>query len=268
MISWILGPKLSQKTNMLGSFTAALAFYFILSLVPFLIVTITAVTYFSPIDLTNGMATVLEKLFPPDAKLSPEAILKSVKRTVGGGTITFSFFFAVWTSFNFMNELVRTLHYIFSDPKKSIPSGWRTHLQSIALLFIWISTLISTAFFIVISPIILNAMQKWGRISEIASASWSWIGSFCLFVILFWAFYLTYRIIPVRTPSRGILRQASFLAAAGWLGMCALFAKVLPVVWVSNPFHGALGSIVATLMWAQACAWVVVIGACWIVRFD
>jgi uncharacterized BrkB/YihY/UPF0761 family membrane protein len=30
----------------------------------------------------------------------------------------------------------------------------------------------------------------------------------------------------------------------------------------------ALGSVVAILLWAQACAWSIIAGACWIVRFS
>ncbi len=50
---------------------------------------------------------------------------------------------------------------------------------------------------------------------------------------------------------------------------------------ISNPMSGyakyrerrsswgisALGSLVVILLWAQACAWSVIIGACWMVRF-
>ena len=53
----------------------------------------------------------------------------------------------------------------------------------------------------------------------------------------------------------------------GWVLCSLLFANVMPNMWRTNAVYEALGSVVIILIWAQACAWSVIIGACWIVRF-
>ena len=62
--------------------------------------------------------------------------------------------------------------------------------------------------------------------------------------------------------------QGGTFAAFGWLAISYIFAYILPVVWKQNVLYGAMGSIVATLLWAYSCAWSVLLGACWTSRFS
>jgi uncharacterized BrkB/YihY/UPF0761 family membrane protein len=47
-----------------------------------------------------------------------------------------------------------------------------------------------------------------------------------------------------------------------------IFAYILPELLKTSATYIALGSVVAILLWAQACAWSIILGACWIVRFS
>jgi uncharacterized BrkB/YihY/UPF0761 family membrane protein len=62
--------------------------------------------------------------------------------------------------------------------------------------------------------------------------------------------------------------EGSLLASSGWIICSLVFAKIVPALLKTSAAYIALGSVVAILLWAQACAWSIILGACWIVRFS
>ena len=62
--------------------------------------------------------------------------------------------------------------------------------------------------------------------------------------------------------------EGSLVASSGWIVCSLIFAKIMPSLLKTSAAYIALGSVVAILLWAQACAWSIILGACWIVRFS
>jgi uncharacterized BrkB/YihY/UPF0761 family membrane protein len=84
---------------------------------------------------------------------------------------------------------------------------------------------------------------------------------------LFVAFFVTYYLVPGKRHRIRDIRDGALVASIGWIGCSMIFLlltknHVLNV----NMVYRALGSVVIVLFWAQACAWSVIAGACWIVR--
>ncbi len=180
---------------------------------------------------------------------------------------TVGFILAVYTSFNLMNQIVRTLLFIFDDPRK--PQEWTLVmiLKTIALGVIWMclsfpdfnrlghhaghsqrARPVSSRFVVMDAPLLITR-------------------DMALMAALFGAFFLTYYLVPSKRYKLSLIRNGSLVASCGWLLCSLIFAYVLPNMWRSNAVYEALGSIVVILIWAQACAWSVIVGACWIVRF-
>jgi membrane protein len=86
-------------------------------------------------------------------------------------------------------------------------------------------------------------------------------------VALYFAFFLTYLLAPSKRYRLRQVRNGSFIATGGWVLCSVVFSYVLPTLWQTNTVYEALGSVVIILLWAQACAWSIIIGACWVVRF-
>jgi uncharacterized BrkB/YihY/UPF0761 family membrane protein len=84
---------------------------------------------------------------------------------------------------------------------------------------------------------------------------------------IFGTFYLTYFVVPAKRFKRSLVVEGSLLASCGWIVCSMLFAYLVPHLSASVTYL-ALGSIVGVLLWAQACAWSIILGACWIVRFS
>jgi uncharacterized BrkB/YihY/UPF0761 family membrane protein len=85
---------------------------------------------------------------------------------------------------------------------------------------------------------------------------------------LFGTFYLTYYLVPTRRHIHRYVVEGSLLASCGWIVCSLIFAYVIPEILKASAAYIALGSVVAILLWAQACAWSIIAGACWIVRFS
>jgi len=85
---------------------------------------------------------------------------------------------------------------------------------------------------------------------------------------LFGTFYFTYFLVPTKPHPNKYVVEGSLLASFGWIVCSMIFAFVIPNILKASAAYIALGSVVAILLWAQACAWSIILGACWIVRFS
>lgn len=287
MFKWLYGSVLYAKADRLGTYAAALAYCFVLSLIPFLVVTFTLGSQLAPrqLDLANAYKDLLTNILPnitvdnssPQMAVSHEQITRvaslssqiitTLRSSSHHGLATVGFILAVYTSFNLMNQIVRTLLFIFDDPRK--PQEWTLVmiLKTIALGVIWMCLLFLISIVSVITPVIHSVLDQFHLDSSLWTAPLLITRDMALMAALFGAFFLTYYLVPSKRYKLSLIRNGSLVASCGWLLCSLIFAYVLPNMWRSNAVYEALGSIVVILIWAQACAWSVIVGACWIVRF-
>ncbi len=183
-------------------------------------------------------------------------IIRTLQSSSHRGLATVGFILAVCTSFNLMTQIVRTLLFIFDDPRR--PQEWNLAfgLKTLTLFLIWMMMLLLFAVCSVLTPVIRHMLERahlnpalwtdpllWGR--AISSG----------LVSLFGAFFLTYLLVPARRYPLAQIRNGSLVASLGWVFCSLLFARIIPNMWRTNAVYEALGSIVIILIWAQACAW-------------
>lgn len=301
MFNWLYGPILISKADRFGTYAAALAYCFVLSLIPFLVVTFTVGAQLAPskLDLKGAYQDLLTDILPkmesietPHLKakgkggLFPNGsesvnrqktenvvnlsaqIIATLQSTSQRGLATIGFIFAVYTSFNLMTQIVRTLLFIFDDPRR--PQEWSLSVvfKTISLFFIWMFLLLMISIVSVLTPVIQKILGQLHLDPRLWTAPFLMTRDAVLMASLFGAFFLTYYLVPTRRYKFGLIRDGSLVASCGWIFCSLLFAYVLPGIWRTNAVYEALGSVVVILLWAQACAWSVIIGACWIVRFS
>ena len=292
MQKWIFGPTLAAKADKLGTYAAALAYGFVLSIIPFLVVTFVLATSVTHLDLVESYSDLLTDILPdqpvqtlaglakrPGADLQAKhekmgqishlsgQIIHTMESTSHRGLASIGFLLAIYTSYNLMTQIVRTLLFIFDDARK--PREWtpRVMMKTLALLAIWAFLLLLLAIFSVVTPIFEGLLQSAHLDPHLWKNPLLWARDLVGFLALFGAFFLTYRLVPTKRYSLKQIRDGSLVASCGWIICSLLFAKIVPNMWRANAVYEALGSIVIILLWAQACAWMVIIGACWIVRF-
>ena len=194
-------------------------------------------------------------------------ILRTLQRSHGSTNFLVGFGFAVYTSFNLMTQIIRTLLFIFDDHRRPLVWTWQIGLKTLALFGIWMFVLLFMAVCSIVTPVFDSILRQL-HLDPVAwttplTAARNLIG----LVALYFAFFLTYLLVPSKRYRARQLRNGSLVATAGWVLCSIVFAYVLPALWQTNTVYEALGSVVIILLWAQACAWSIILGACWVVRF-
>ena len=294
MFNWLYGSVLAAKADRLGTYAAALAYCLVLSLIPFLVVTFTVATELTHESLVTAYSELLAEILPsenpmeatqvPEEKNRPlteeerqqrteraanisAQILKTLQRSSRGGLATVGFLFALYTSFNLMNQIVRTLAFIFDDARRAHEWSWLMVTKTIALLVIWMFLLFIFAISAVVGPVIEKMLSDAGLNPDKWTTTYLWVRDLVGIAFLFGAFFLTYLMVPTKRYRLSQVRNGSLVASLGWVICSLLFSYVLPNMYRTNAVYEALGSIVIILLWSQACAWSVIIGACCMVRF-
>jgi membrane protein len=256
--------RLEGKLPMLPSFAAAMSFYFVVSLIPFLIVVSKCVAWLFSANLTPELAGLLRDLLPPESRLRPEAVTAAVGGARGGLGLA-STFVAAWTASGGLNEMARAVHFVFSDALKPHPGGWRRRLKSLVLLVIWTLAISAAAVFLVLIPLVRESLGSLGANPALPAALGPGVRYPIAFALLFGAFTLTYAYVPQdeHRPTWPAAASGGFAAALWWMATCWIFAYFLPQVWRVSLFRGMLSSALATLVWAYCGCWGVIVGACW-----
>ena len=283
MFKWLYGPNLFAKVDRLGTYAAALAYCFVLSLVPFLIVTFVVGTWLAvELDVSKHYkehyAEVLGDIIP--AQDQAQHIIETITSVETsskkrGWLFAIGFLVAIYTSYNLMNQIVRTLLFIFDDPRRPQAWNWKVVLKTVGLLLAWMCLLLLVSISAVEAAILrhlldglLDAFHPTVMGKKIATQVATVSQVLVTIAALFGTFYLTYHLIPVRRHKNQYVVEGSLLASSGWITCSLIFAKIMPKLLQTSAAYIALGSVVAILLWAQACAWSIIIGACWIVRFS
>lgn len=252
---------------MLPSFAAALAFYFLVSLVPFLIVVSRGVAFVFSANLTPELLSFLRDILPPESKFRPDAIAALVSHG-SHGLAAASTLLAVWTASSGLNEMTRAVHFLFSDPERPHPGGWGRRGKAFGVLAIWAIAIGAVAVAFVILPLAQGELARLGAGRLLPAAFASVIRYPAAFAMLFAAFASTYVYVPQKRPNWSAAAQGAAVAAACWSGVSLIFAYLLPKVWHVSLFNGAMSSALALLIWAYCGAWGVLLGAVVTVRVD
>ena len=272
MFKWLYGPILLSKADRLGTYAAALAYCFVLSLVPFLAVTFAVgMEVASQLALSKHYAEhyaeVLGDIIPMEDPQQTERIFSAVEHSTQGGLVTIGFILAIYTSYNLMDQITRTLIFIFDDPRRPQEWSWKVVLKTLALLVIWMCLLLLISISAVETAVLRHVLDQFG-LSILSKNLATTLQVLVVISALFGTFYLTYSLVPVKPHKNRYVVEGSLLASCGWIVCSLIFAYVIPRILQASAAYIALGSVVAILLWAQACAWSIIVGACWIVRFS
>jgi YihY family inner membrane protein len=244
-----------------------MAFYFLVSLVPFLIVVSRGVAAVFSANLTPDLIAFLRDVLPPESRLRPDALAASVQQTTHGLAAA-STAAAVWTASSGLNEMTRAVHFLFSDPERPHPGGWGRRGKAFVVLLIWAVAIGLGAVGFVLLPLMQGELARVGAGTMLPRAFASVVRYPTAFAALFAAFVSTYVFVPEKSPSWGAAAQGGAVAAVSWSGVSLLFSYLLPKVWHVSLFSGAMSSVLAILIWAYCGAWGVLLGAVWTVRVD
>jgi uncharacterized BrkB/YihY/UPF0761 family membrane protein len=242
----------------LGRTAAEMAFYFALSFVPFLGLTVAAAVTWLPKQVGEPLAVTLVATLPPEAGVDTAAITRWAATARRSGWLAAGVLLAAWSSFRFMSAGVRALAEIGGTDR----STWRARLRSFGsaalLTALWMLVLLAVAFVLLAAPGLHETLVDTGIIGGDVSAGT--LVRVLALVILLLALVVTYRVIPGLGARGARLWLSATIATLGWIGVIELVRRLLRGMWGQQSLYGALGSFLLFLLWSWANAWVILAG--------
>ncbi len=260
-----LKRHLGKIFPVLSIYAGGIAFFFLLSMVPFLVVTLGLFHVLSPVDLSEQVVAIVRDLMPQQELLNVDAIVGTAEQAGSKGLLTVTFLFALWTTSSFMGSLTQGLHLIFATEEVKHPkSGLKMRLYAMVLVLIWALFITLTALLFLVAPILEAWLMSGPEVPVIQTYLIKGVRVIFLFLMFVIAFGASYRLNAKRVVSTRACIEGGVLATLGWLAAGWAFTHWLPAFWKHSVAFGAMGSVFATLMWAFAAAWIVLAGGIWI----
>jgi len=238
---------------------AAFAYYLLLSLLPLVFILVSAGSLFVEREVaTHEVVQWIERYVPLTGAQERGAVANIHGALEKRGKINLAAFpLLLWGSLKFLRTLVRTTNRIWQSP---IYNWWRLPLKSLGLLGITLGT----AFLGILLPGIARlARRSLATYLEFPNWAFALAFNFIPWLVLFCGVIMIYRLAPSRRTKFsevwiGALAVTIFIWIAEWLFLfyAVHFAHF-------NVLHGALGGIMAFLLWIYLSSCVGVFGVCY-----
>ena len=260
---WRTGVKYVETDG--EQYAASFAYYALFSLLPLLVLLITAGTRFLG-NREQATTQIFELLSQYIVDLgSAETVRATVQSfmqsRLGSGLISFAIL--TWCSLRFFHSLVRAVNNAWGTHELS---WWRLPLKNLLMVAVLASALLIG----LIAPAILNGLEKY-YLSHPAVFSFDFgIGGWAVKtmrdllppLLLFYSLALFYKFAPRRKTTFREVWIEAFLVTAALGGLQKLFIFYAGRVAHFNVVYGAFGSVVALLLWIYLTGTVIIIGGC------
>jgi len=241
-----------------GQCSAAFAFYLLLSLFPLVVVLVTAGSLFVEREVaTREIVALVHRLVPLTGEQQRGAIsqIRGVMEAHGKASL-FAFPLLIWGALRFLRALIRTTNRIWHSPDYE---WWKVPLKSLGLLGITVSAVLGG----ILIPVVARLMQTW-LTSDLAVPSWVFalIFRFVPWFVLFYALGMIYKLAPSRRTRFADIWIGAMVATVSIWAIGLLFLFQAANFARFNALYGALGGIVAFLLWIYLSSCMCVFGVC------
>jgi membrane protein len=240
------------------TYAAALAFFFMLSLFPLAIFLAAAVAYFPLGDPIHELLRMLEPVAPAPAM----SVLKQVAGDIlaaNTGLISASILGAIWAASGGFNAMIGALNLAY-DVKEGRPF-WKRRLVAIGLTIVagGLVTIASTA--MVVGPQFGEHLAARVGMDPQFAAAWPHIRLFGALLFTILSVELLYFIGPNVQQRFWAQIAGAIVAVAIWLGASYGLGVYLRNFADINKSYGALGAVIALMLWFYLSALAILIGA-------
>ncbi len=237
---------------------AAFSYYAFLSLFPLLALFVTLGSHF--VDRTKATSEVIDFInqylpLPPSKQNLIFDTVRDVLKARGRAGIIATLFL-LWSSMKFLKVVIRSTNRAW---KLDTYNWWRLPLKRISLMGV-----VASAFLVgIIAPVVAGLLRNW-LTQRIGGVSWAF--DLALFLVPLLVLFFSLCLIYIMAPNRRTTFNEVWLPA---LGATLLFrvGEMLFFIYVKsfshfNVLYGALGGIIAFLIWIYFIGIIFVAGAC------
>ena len=242
------------KDDEITGLAAQLAYYFLLSIFPLLIFTITLLPYF-PVT-TEDIIRMLEAYVPKESVTLLESSLMTVMENRNGGLLSFGILATVWSASNGINAIIRALNHAYDveESRSFIVSRSLALVLTLGMIIVVVISLLLPIFgkmildvifdFLGFQPSFLYTLLRWAISIAITTF---------VFTMLYWLG--PDRKIPLKSAWPGAL-----FASVGWALSSLAFSFYVNTFANYSSTYGSLGGLIVLMLWFYISGFVIIVG--------
>lgn len=244
-----------MEKNHTMAFAAALAYYFVLALFPFLIF-LSVVVARLPLPDFFGQVMGLIALLVPASNMAPlKTLIRDTILSTHSRVLTFGILITLWSASSGFTALIDALNtaYQVSETRRY----WKTRCLAIGMTFSVGCLLVVALALLLVGPI-LNARltEAFGMSTLWASARWT-VAIACTVV----AVELLYFVAPNTKQRFWSTLPGALIAVGGWIGLSDLLGIYFRYFSNYSRGYGSLGVALAFSIWLYWTGFLILIGA-------
>lgn len=240
----------------LPGLSAQLAYFFLLSLFPLLIVLFTLLPYF-PIP-HEDMLGMIRDFAPAEAMKLIEKNVKEIMSQRNGGLLSFGIIGTIWSASNGINAIVRAFNkaYNVKESRSFIVARGMAVLLTFGMIFVFLLAIILPVFGKEIGLFLFSQLGYTEQFIKVWNTL-SWLGSA---IILFLIFTGLYWIAPnVKLKCRSAFPGAIF-ATIGWILSSMGLSFYVGNISNYSLTYGGIGAIIVLMIWLYLSAFIIILG--------
>lgn len=240
-----------------GIQSAALAFYLLFTIFPFLIF-FSALLGLLQLDVA-GILRALEDLLPRDVVGLIGMYLNYVGKNPSPHLLFFGLFFSVYFPMRATNTLMRAVRTAYH---LGPPRGTFTHLvKTLVYTVLLIVTIALSLSLMTVGEHILGYAVEELRLPAFLAEAWARLRFPTVAAVCFFALFFLYALAQDgRQPWRNIW-PGTLAALTAWMGLSWLYAFYVDNVANYSLLYGSIGTVIALLIWLNMSAMVLIMGA-------
>lgn len=233
-----------KEAEVLG-LSAQLAYFFLLSLFPFLLFLITLLAY---LPVEEGLVLeLLAEYLPQDVTLMIEQNLSQILHHRSGGMLSLGAIGTLWSASNGFNALRRSFNKAYGVKKPR--NFFLSRIIAIGLMLTIILAIIVALLLPVFGNVIGNLLIEMNFVSSTFETLWNslrWIMSSVLFFILF---YVLYKLGPNYEKRKNYVICGTFFATVTWQLTSFGFSYYVETLGNFTLTYGSLGTVIVLMIW-------------------
>ena len=246
-----------RKTNCVGN-AAALAYYFLFSLFPFLLFLTALLAYLPMNNLLEQMIALLAQVMPGEAHQLVRHYIDGLLAQPRSGVLSFGILFALWTASNAVTAICDGLNHAYG-----VEEGrpfWKVRALAL-LLTIGLSVfLIASIVLLIFGPQIGGYIAGWVGLGEIFQTAWNILRWPVILILVTTAVAIIYYYAPDVEQRWQWITPGSVFAVLSWLLASLGFSYYVNNFGSYDKTYGSIGAIIVLLTWMYASGLVILVG--------
>jgi len=237
---------------------AAIAHYAFFSLFPLIILSVTVASVFVDRDRATAQIIDFVQTIVPIAAAKQSYIVDAIAGVVKGRWQAggFAFLLLGWAAMRFIATLIRATNRAWGA---DLHDWWRLPFKSLAFL----AVIVAAAPLGIVVPVLIKLSKSW-LTGLFGIGSWIYIGMSYVIpaLMVFFGLTLFYAVAPRRRTRLTEVWPAALCTTLLLLTVESLFGFYLQHFATLNAVYGALGGIMALLLWIYVSGCIFIFGAC------